>query len=68
MDNRKQQDTTTSFAEVFKNSGIQVQHPYTKSLSPDVRLMVYWQGMKIYIPDDFQPETLLKLFQVLKQL
>lgn len=68
MDNRKQQDTTTSFAEVFKSSGIQVQHPYTKNSSPDARLMIYWQGMKIYIPDNFQPETLLKLFQVLKQL
>ena len=68
MDNRKQQDVTTSFAEVFKNSGIQVQHPYTKSQSPDALLMIYWQGMKIYIPDNFQSETLLKLFQVLKQL
>lgn len=49
MDHRKQQEASTNFAEVIKNSGIQVSHPYTKSLSPDARLMICWQGMKIYI-------------------
>ena len=31
-------------------------------------LMIYFQGMKVYIPDNFQPDTLLKLLQILKKL
>ena len=34
----------------------------------DNRLMIYFQGMKVYIPDNFQPDTLLKLLQTLKKL
>ena len=30
--------------------------------------MIYFQGMKVYIPDGFQPETLLKLLRVMRQL
>ena len=26
------------------------------------------QGLKLYIPDDFQPDTLLKLLQTIKRL
>lgn len=32
----------------------------------DNRLMIYFQGMKVYIPDNFQPDTLLKFLQTLK--
>ena len=30
--------------------------------------MIYFQGMKLYIPDGFQPDTLLKLLQTMKRL
>lgn len=68
MDNRKQQEASTSFAEVLKTSGIQTQHQYNKRIPEDTRLMVLCQGMRVYIPDNFQPETLLNLFQTLKKL
>jgi len=48
--------------------GGQGRQSFAKGLPQDTRLMVNWQGMKIYIPDSFHQETLAKLFQVLKQL
>lgn len=30
--------------------------------------MIYSQGMKIYVPENFNPGTLLKLLQTLKKL
>ena len=68
MDNRKNQETTTNFGEVMKNSGIPVQPQYTKRMPEDSRLMVLCQGMRVFIPDNFQPDTLLNLFQTLKRL
>lgn len=32
------------------------------------RLMLYYQGMKLYVPDDFNSNTLLRLLQTMKQL
>lgn len=64
---RVNQETVTTFAEVFSSAGIsyhQQNHPATI----DSRPMLYFQGMKVYLPDGFQPETLLKLLQVMKQL
>ena len=68
MDNRKNQETTTSFGEVMKNSGVQTHPQYTKKMPEDSRLMILCQGMRIYIPDSFQPNTLLSLCQTLKRL
>ena len=39
-----------------------------RAAANDNRLMIYFQGMKLYIPDGFQPDTLLKLLQVMKKL
>ena len=30
--------------------------------------MIYFQSMKFYIPEGFQPDTLLKLLQTMKKL
>ena len=68
MDNRKNQDTTTSFGEVMRNAGISTQQQYNKRMPEESRLMILCQGMRIYIPDNFQPDTLLNLFQTLKKL
>ena len=54
---RQNQETITTFGEVLHSSNIS-----------DNRLMIYFQGMKVYIPDNFQPDTLLKLLQTLKKL
>ena len=66
MDNRKQQDNAVCFAEVMKTSGGSAQS-YNRNTA-DSRIMIYWQGAKIYIPDNFQPESLLKLLRIMKQL
>lgn len=66
--NRKNQETTTSFGEVMKNVGVQTQPQHVKRMPEDSRLMILCQGMRIYIPDNFQPDTLLNLCQTLKKL
>ena len=69
MDNRKNHEATTSFGEVMRTAGIPTQQqPYNKRMPEDTRLMILCQGMRIYIPDNFQPETLLNLCQTLKKL
>ena len=68
MDNRKNQDAATNFGEVMRTAGIPTQQQHTKRMPEDSRLMILCQGMRIYIPDNFQPDTLLNLFQTLKKL
>ena len=68
MDNRKNQEVTTSFGEVMKTAGIPAQQQYNKRMPEDTRLMVLCQGMRVFIPDNFQPDTLLNLFHTLKRL
>ena len=68
MDNRKSHEATTSFGEVMRNAGVSTQQPYNKRMPEDTRLMILCQGMRIYIPDNFQPDTLLNLCQTLKRL
>ena len=34
----------------------------------DSRPMLYYQGMKLYIPENFNPDTLLSLLRTLKRL
>ena len=43
-------------------------HQAGRPAMADSRPMIYFQGMKVYIPDGFQPETLLKLLRVMRQL
>ena len=56
---RSNQETVTTFAEVFSSSGISCNQN-NRAAANDNRLMIYFQGMKLYIPDGFQPDTLLK--------
>ena len=60
------QETITTFGEVPHSSNL--SYSQNRSSSHDNRLMIYFQGMKVYIPDNFQPDTLLKLLQTLKKL
>lgn len=60
------QESAVAFAEVLrpvKSSG-----PQHLSPSFDGRFMVYCQGLKLFIPEDFQTESLLKVLRVMKQL
>lgn len=50
------QETITTFGEVPHSSNI--SYSQNRSSSHDNRLMIYFQGMKVYIPDNFQPDTL----------
>ena len=63
---RQNQETITTFGEVLLSSSI--SYSQNRSSSNDNRLVIYFQGMKVYIPDNFQPNTLLKLLQTLKKL
>ena len=54
------------FAEVSLGSGSSTFT--TRTASVENRLTLYVQGMKLIIPDDFQPETLLSFLRVVKQL
>ena len=63
---RQNQETITTFGEVLNSSSI--SYSQNRSSSNDNRLVIYFQGMKVYIPDNFQPNTLLKLLQTLKKL
>ena len=63
---RQNQETITTFGEVLQSSSI--SYSQNRSSSNDNRLVIYFQGMKVYIPDNFQPNTLLKLLQTLKKL
>lgn len=58
--------TITTFGEVLHSSNI--SYSQNRSSSNDNQLMIYFRGMKVYIPDNFQPDTLLKLLQTLKKL
>ena len=51
------QETITTFAEVFSSSGISSHQNNRTANTNDNRLMIYFQGMKLYIPDGFHPDT-----------
>ena len=60
------QEAITTFGEVLHSANISYQQ--NRSTASDNRLMIYFQGMKIFIPEGFQADTLLKLLQTLKRL
>ena len=68
MDNRKNHEVSTSFGEVMRTAGIPTQQQYNKRMPENSRLIILCQGMRIYIPDNFQTDTLLNLCQTLKKL
>ena len=63
---RNNQETTTTFGEVLHSANI--AYSQNRGNTADNRLMIQFQGMKVYIPDGFQADTLLKLLQTLKKL
>ena len=67
---RTNQEAVTTFGEVLRSAnGSGSYHTQNnRAATNDSRLMIYFQGMKIYIPEDFQPDTLLKLLQTMKKL
>ena len=68
---RTNQEAVTTFGEVLRSAnGAGSYHAQNNrtAANNDSRLMIYFQGMKIYIPEDFQPDTLLKLLQTMKKL
>lgn len=67
------QETVTAFGEIVCSSN--TTHTYcaanntkNRTTSNDNRLMIYYQGMKLYIPDEFQSDALLQLLRTLKKL
>ena len=63
------QEPSTAFGEVLRPATQNYSHNTQGSIvSNDNRLMIYSLGMKIYVPEGFNPGTLLKLLQTLKKL
>lgn len=67
------QETVTAFGEVVCSSN--TAHTYcaanntkNRTTSNDNRLMIYYQGMKLYITDEFPSDALLQLLRTLKKL
>lgn len=63
---RTNQEAVTTFGEVLRPANSNSFQ--NRVSSTDNRIMIYFQGMKIYIPDGFQPDTLLTFLQTLKKL
>lgn len=60
------QETVTTLAEVIHPADTAYQQ--NRTVSGDNRFIIYFQGIKIYIPDGFQPDMLLKFLQPVKKL
>ena len=67
---RTNQKAVTAFGEVLRSANVPGSYnsQNNRRAANDNRLMIYFQGMKVYIPDNFQPDTLLKFLQTLKKL
>lgn len=64
---RTSQESSTAFGEVLWSASQNYSNnPQGRIVSNDNQLMIYSQGMKIYVPENFNPGTLLKLLQTLK--
>lgn len=58
-------ESTVVFAEVSRPVRYSSQH---STPAFDGRFMIYCQGLKLFIPEEFSSEALLKVLQVMKQL
>lgn len=66
---RTNHGAVTAFGEVLRLTNSAYSHnAQNRNMSTDNRLMIYFQGMKLYIPEGFQPNILLKLLQTMKKL
>lgn len=51
---RTNQETVTAFGEVLCSTNTAYSHnSQNRNMSTDNRLMIYFQGMKLYIPERF---------------
>ena len=62
---RLNSETVTTFGEVLHSAN--TAYSRNRTANADNQLMIYFQGMKVYVPDGFQVDTLLKLLQTLKK-
>ena len=60
------QETVATLGEVLHSTNI--SYSQNSINTPVNRLIIYFQRRKLYIPDGFQPDTLLKLLQTMKRL
>ena len=67
---RTNQEAVTAFGEVLRSTNVSgfYNSQNNRMAANDNRLMIYFQGMKLYIPEGFHPDTLLKLLQTMKKL
>lgn len=56
---RPNSETVTTFGEVL-HSANNAYFQGSRTTNADNRLMIYFHGMKVYVPDGFQADTLLK--------
>ena len=66
LENSESESEETVFAEITPH--YQYKRQDHRVPSPDTRPLLYYQGIKLYIPDQFNPDTLLSLLRTLKQL
>lgn len=60
------QEPTVTFTEISRPAKASFQQHSSPAF--DGRFMIYCQGIKLFIPEDFRTEALLKLLRVMKQL
>lgn len=66
---RTNQEAVTAFGEVLRSTNTAYSYNVqNRNMSTDNRLMIYFQGMKLYLQEGFQPDILLKLLQTMKKL
>lgn len=56
---RPNSETVTTFGEVL-HSANNAHSRGSRAANIDNRLMIYFQGMKVYVPDGFQADTLVQ--------
>ena len=57
---RLNSETVTTFGEVLHSANTAYSQG-NRTANADNQLMIYFQGMKVYVPDGFQVDTLLSL-------
>ena len=66
---RTNQEAVTAFGEVLRlTNSAYSYNAQNRNMPTDNRLMIYFQSMKLYILEGFQPNILLKLLQTMNKL
>lgn len=66
MKTRNTQEATGNFAEVIRSPRSNL-NPFDGN-SSEQRLVLCWHDAKVSIPNEFQPDTLRKVLEVIKEL